>query len=73
MNEFCKLIKKIGEELEIKVTLLSDNWTIALEKNNVTHYITGYQFNLNHHAIGNIMDDKGLFYDLLKYKNIPII
>ena len=73
MNIFYELIKKIGEELKIKVTLLSDNWTIVLEKNNSIHYITGYQFDLNYHGIGNIMDDKGLFYDLLKYKGIPII
>ena len=73
MNDFCKLINKIGEELGIKVTLLSDDWTIVLEKNNKIHYITGYQFDLNNHGIGNIMDDKGLFYDLLNYKNIPVI
>ncbi len=73
MKDFNKLIKKIGEELDIKVTLLSDNWTTVLEKEGKTRYITGYQFDLNRHAIGNIMDDKGLFYDLLKYKNIPII
>lgn len=73
MNEFNNMIKKIGEELEIQVTLLSDNWTKILEKDNKIHYITGYQFDLNNHGIGNIMDDKGLFYDLLKLKNIPII
>ena len=31
MNEFNEIIKKIGEELEIRVTLLSDNWTKVLE------------------------------------------
>ena len=73
MKEFNKIIKKIGEVLGIKITLLSDNWTTVLEKNHKIHYITGYQFDLNNHGIGNIMDDKGLFWDLLKYKNIPII
>lgn len=73
MEAFNEMIKKIGEELDIKVTLLSDGWTKVLEKNNQTHYITGYQFDLNNHGIGNIMDDKGLFFDLLKYKNIPVI
>ena len=73
MKEFHKLIKRIGEELGIKITLLSDDWTIVLEKDNRIHYITSYQFDLNHHAIGNILDDKGLFYDLLNYKNIPVI
>ena len=44
MKEFHKLIKRIGEELGIKITLLSDDWTIVLEKDNRIHYITGYQF-----------------------------
>lgn len=73
MDNFHKMIKKIGEELEIKVTFLSEGWTIILEKNNQIHYITGYQFDVNNHGIGNIMDDKGLFYDLLIYKGLPII
>ena len=73
MKEFNELIKKIGEELGIKVTLLSDNWLTILEKDNEIHYIQGYKFDLNNHGIGNIMDDKGLFFDLLRYKNIPII
>lgn len=73
MDEFNEMIKKIGEELGISVTLLSDGWLKVLEKDNQIHYITGYQFDTNYHAIGNVMDDKGMFYDLLKYKNIPVI
>ncbi len=73
MNDFNEIIKKIGEELNIKVTLLSDGWTKVLEKDNQVHYITGYQFDSNYHGIGNVIDDKGLFYDMLKYKNIPVI
>ena len=73
MNVFNEIIQKIGEELGIKVTLLSDNWLTILEKKQKIHYIQGYKFDLNNHGIGNIMDDKGLFYDLLRYKMIPII
>lgn len=73
MDNFREIIKKIGEELDIKVTLLSDNWVFALEKNNEIHYIQGYKFDLNDHGIGNIMDDKGLFNDLMKYKDLPTI
>ena len=73
MKEFNKIIKKIGEELGIKVTLLSDDWLTILEKDNKIHYIQGYKFDLNNHGIGNILDDKGLFFDLLRYKKIPII
>ena len=70
---FNKIIDDIGKELNIKVIHLSDNWLTVLEKNNQIHYIQGYKFDLNNHAIGNIIDDKGLFYDLCKEKNIPII
>ena len=35
MNEFSEIIKKIGEELGIKVTILSDGWTTILEKDNI--------------------------------------
>lgn len=73
MEEFNKLIQSIGEELNIKVTLLSDNWLTILEKDEDIHYIQGYKFDLNNHGLGNIIDDKGLFYDLLTYKNLPII
>ena len=73
MDTFNEIIKKIGEELDIHVTLLSDNWLTVLEKNNQIHYIQGYKFDLNNHGIGNIMDDKGLFHDLMVYKNLPII
>lgn len=73
MDTFNEIIKKIGEELGIKVTHLSDNWLTILEKDGEIHYLQGYKFPLNDHAIGNILDDKGLFYDLCKMKNIPII
>lgn len=73
MNEFNKIIKDIGKELNIKVTLLSDNWLTILEKDNQIRYIQGYKFSLNDHGLGNILDDKGLFYDLMIYKKHPII
>lgn len=73
MGIFNEIIKKIGEELGIKVTLLSCDWLTVLEKDNQIHYIQGYKFELNNHGIGNIMDDKGLFYDLAVYKKLPII
>ena len=37
MKEFNNIIKKIGEELGIKVTLLSGDWVTILEKNNQIH------------------------------------
>lgn len=73
MNKFLEMIKRIGEELGIKVTLLSNDWMIVLEKDDQIHYIQGYKFDLNNHAIGNVLDDKGLFIDLMKYKDLPTV
>ena len=73
MQTFNEIIKKIGEELDIKVTLLSDNWLTILEKDNEIHYITGYKFDLNNHGIGNVMDDKSLFYDVMMKFNLPMV
>ncbi len=73
MNEFNNIIKDICQELNIKLTFLSDNWVMFLEKDGKIKYIEGNRFSLNNHAIGNIMNDKGLFYDLMVLKKYPII
>ena len=73
MSEFNNIIKEICKELAIKLTFLSDNWVMVLEKDNKIKYIEGNHFSINSQTIGNIMDDKGLFYDLMIYKNYPII
>lgn len=73
MSEFNNIIKEICNELDIKLTFLSDNWVMILEKDNKIKYIEGNHFSINNQTIGNIMDDKGLFYDLMIYKNYPII
>ena len=73
MKEFHNIINGICEELGIKLTFLSDEWAIVLEKDDQIHYVVGYKFGLNDHAIGIIVDDKGLFFDLLTSKSIPCI
>ncbi len=73
MKIFNDIIKRIGEELGIKVTLLSDNWLTVLEKDNKIHYIEGHKFDLNNHGIGTILDDKGFFNDVMRHKHIPCI
>ena len=73
MNDFNNLLKIICQELNIKLTISSDGWLKILEKDNVTHYITGYRFDNNGYATSEIMNDKGLFYDVMTYKNIPVV
>ena len=73
MDNFNDIIENICHELKIKLSYTSDKWVKVLEKDNKVRYIQGYKFDLNHHGIGSIIDDKGLFYDICKIKDIPII
>ena len=68
-----KVIREICEELNIDFKLLSRDWIIKLEKNNKIRFVSGYKFDLNTHAIGEIIDDKYGLYEILKDENIPII
>ena len=70
---FDKLIEEICREQNIKYQYLSKSWIIALEKDNQVKYISGYKFDLNNHALGNILDDKFATYELLKYYDIPVV
>ena len=73
MNNFDQIIENICRNQNIKLTMTSDNWVKVLEKDGKVRYIEGYKFDLNHHGIASIIDDKGLFYDICKIKDIPII
>lgn len=73
MTSFFKIVKEICKELNIKYHLLSKNWVIMLEYKNKTRFLSGYKFDLNKHALGLILDDKYAMYDVLNYKNIPVI
>lgn len=76
MNEkdtFLKLIEEICDEEKIKVSFLSKDWIIMLEKNNKTKFIAGYKFDLNSHGLGEVLDDKYALYEVLRKKNIPVI
>lgn len=69
---YQKLIKEICHELNIKYKVLSKKWIIRLEKEDKVRYLSGNKFDLNGHAIGNMLDDKYAFYDTLKYLGIPV-
>lgn len=73
MKEFQEIIKEICEELEIKFTLLSEDFIIELEKNNNKKYIYAYKFPLNDQGLGLVLDDKYAFYSVLTNLNIKTI
>ena len=74
MKDYNEIIEEICKEENIKLsTYQHGDWLKILEKNDKTKYIIGYKFSLNDQGISNIMDDKGLYFDLLNHKHIPII
>lgn len=72
MKEFNEIIKEICEEESIELITYQDNWLKELKKDNITKYIVGYKFSLNNQGISLVVDDKGLFYDVIKNR-LPII
>ena len=71
-TKFNRIIKQICEEKGINYTLLSRDWITMLEYQGKTRFISGFQFDLNDHALGSIMDDKYALYDVLRAKDIPV-
>ena len=66
MEDFNKIIEEICKEENIKLTSYQGDWLKKLEKNNIVRYMVGYKFSLNNQSIGLVVDDKGLFYDVIK-------
>lgn len=73
MNNVQKIIKEICDELNIKFSLISQNWIMVLEKDEKIKYVVGYKFPLNDQATGRVCDDKYALYEVLTKFNIPII
>lgn len=71
-NEFCLLIKEICKENGIECDVLSTGWILSLNKNGVRRFISGYKFDSNGHALGQILDDKFGTYELLRSCGIPV-
>ena len=72
MNEFNEIIKEICEKENIILNNYQGGWLKELIKDNKVRFIVGYKFANNNQSIGIVVDDKGLFYDIIKDK-LPII
>ena len=70
---FHTIIKEICYEKYIKVSKLSHDWILQLEKDNKVRHIIGNRFDLNFEAAGNIACDKYATYEALKSRNIPVV
>jgi len=65
------IIEEITAERNIKMTSLSQDWIIRLEKDHVVTHIYGYNFELNSATAQMIANDKSAVSDLLQLNNIP--
>ena len=72
MNSMQLLVKKICEEKGITFSLVSKDWIMVLEKENMVRYISGYKFGINDHAVGQVCEDKYALYDVLKLFSFPL-
>ena len=70
---FLKIIQEICQELNINYSLLSEDFVIELEYNNLKKYIYSYKFPLNDQGISLVLDDKFAFYSILKKENIKTV
>ena len=70
---FFKIMDEICEEKKIKQEIISYGWITKLQKENISKYIIGYQFDLNSAISYNIAGDKFATFEVLKSSDIPTI
>lgn len=68
-----RMIEAVCEEKGIKITSLSYDWIIVLEKDGKQKKIVNYRFHLNEKRATELTNDKYSTYVLLSYFGIPII
>ena len=73
LNNLKNLVKEICIEKNIKITLLSKDWVIKLEREDKKAFIVGMRFSINSVTASSIAADKYATYEVLKDANIPII
>lgn len=70
---FYRMLEEICKEKNIEQKMLSYGWIRELKKDNKTHHIMRYQFDLNTANSYNIAGDKFATYEVLKSNNVPTI
>ena len=73
IKPFFKIIDEICIEKNIEQKWLSYGWIRELKKDNKSHYIMNYQFDLNSNVSCKIANDKFATYEVLYSNNIPTI
>jgi glutathione synthase/RimK-type ligase-like ATP-grasp enzyme len=68
-----RAIKELAEEMKVEAGFFCYNWLVRLQKNGVTKYIMGYDWELNSATAQQIAKDKSACYELLHASGIPAI
>ena len=69
---YYSTLYNICQEEKINFQFLSRNWVKRLEKDGKVRFITGYKFDLNSHALGEVLDDKFALFSALEYAKVPV-
>lgn len=72
-DPYHAILREVCEEEEIRLTELSDDWVLLLEKDGKQKFIVGYGFDLTTKAAGQIADDKYATFAVLKEAGLPTI
>lgn len=72
-RNIVKIIENYCKNNSITLSKISADWILKLTKNSETHFIVGYQFDLNSSATSAICLDKSATSEILELNNIPVV
>lgn len=72
-RNIVKIIENYCKNNSITLFKISADWILKLTKNSETHFIVGYQFDLNSSATSAICLDKSATSEILELNNIPVV
>lgn len=72
-SAYHQILEEICQEDGIRLTLLSSDWMVQLDKGDVRRRILGHKFDLNPAASSLVADDKYATYEVLRHNQVPII
>lgn len=72
-RNIVKIIENYCKNNSVTLSRISADWILKLTKNDETHFIVGYQFDLNSSATSAICLDKSATSEILELNNIPVV
>jgi glutathione synthase/RimK-type ligase-like ATP-grasp enzyme len=66
-----RILREIAGTQQLHLTILSHDWIIRLEREDIVRYVYGYNFELNSAAAQLLANDKSAVAEVLRYRQIP--